>query len=147
VVALVVSTLVTILLALGIVWYGRRRPVGAPLTWAEAMLAAAYCFFLAFLAYGVVPHQWLMLAENEWAWRGDRVVVGPGGILEPQALGGWLPFTLTYRVLGDTVAVVIYGIFLAAHVALFAIWQDRAKARPAADVVRSTYGRPLVKRG
>lgn len=146
-VALVFSTLITVLLAVGIIWYGRRRPVGAPLTWAEAMAAATYAFFLAFMAYGIVPHQWLMLAENEWAWRGDRIVVGPGSILEPQELGGWLPFTITYRVLGDTVAVLIYGLGLAGHIALFAIWQDRAKARPAADVVRSTYGRPLVKRG
>jgi hypothetical protein len=147
VVALVVSTLVTILMAGGIVWYGRRRPVGAPLTWGEAALAASYAFGLGFMAYGVVPHLWLMLAENEWAWRGDRIVVGPGGILEPQETGGWLPLTITYRTLGDTVAVLIYVVFLAAQIALWAIWNDRAKARPATAVVRSTYGRPLVKRG
>jgi hypothetical protein len=147
VVALVLSTLITILLAAGIVWYGRRRPLGAPLTWAEAMIAASYVFFLAFLAYGIVPHQWLLLAENEWAWRGDRIVVGPGGILEPQEFGGWLPLTITYRVLSDSVAVLIYVVAIAAHVALFAVWQDRAKSKPAPLPARSTYGRPLVKRG
>jgi hypothetical protein len=147
VVALVASLLITILLVAGIVWYGKRRPIGAPLTWAEAMLAGTYCFMLAFLAYGIVPHQWLLLAENEWSWRADRIVVGPGNVLEPIALGGWVPFTLTYRVLGDSVAVLIYVIALAVHVWLFAYWQDRAKARPAAAPVRSAYGRPLVKRG
>lgn len=146
-VALVASILITILLTAGIVWYGKRRPVGAPLTWAEAMLAATYGFFLAFMAYGIVPHQWLMLAENEWSWRADRIVVGPGAILEAQANGGWMPFTITYRVLGDSIAVLIYVVALVVHVWLFAWWQDRAKARPAATPVRSTYGRPLVKRG
>jgi hypothetical protein len=147
VVALVASLLITILLAAGIVWYGKRRPVGAPLSWGEAMLAGTYVFFLAFVAYGILPHQWLMLAENEWSWRADRIVVGPGAILESQAAGGWMPFTITYRVLGDSVAVLIYVLALGAHVALFAWWQDRAKARPAATPARSTYGRPLVKRG
>lgn len=146
-VALVSSILITILLAAGIVWYGKRRPVGAPLTWGEAMLAAVYCFFLAFMAYGIVPHQWLMLAENEWSWRADRIVVGPGEVLLPMAQDGWLPFTLTYRVLGDSIAVGIYVLAVGAHIALFAFWQNRGKAAPAATPVRSTYGRPLVKRG
>ena len=146
-VALVASLLITILLVAGIVWYGKRRPIGARLTWAEAMLAGVYCFFIAFMAYGIVPHQWLMLAENEWSWRADRIVIGPGRILEAQANGGWMPFTITYRVLGDSVAVLIYVVALGVHVWLVAWWQDRAKARPAATPVRSTYGRPLLKRG
>jgi hypothetical protein len=147
VVALVFSILVTVLMAAGIVWYGRRRPVGAPLTWAEAMVAATYAFFLAFMMYGVVPHQWLLLAENEWAWRGDRILFGPGNIVQPMEFGGWFPVTITYRTLGDSVAVLIYLIGLLGHIGLWALWQDRAKARPTVEVVRSTYGRPLVKRG
>ena len=146
-VALVASLLITILLIAGIVWYARRRPVGAPLTWAEAMLAGTYGFFLAFMAYGIVPHQWLSLAENEWSWRGDRIVVGPARFLEPVPSGGWFPVTLTYRVLSDGVAVLIYVLAVAAHIYLFAMWQDRAKAKPTTAPVRSTYGRPLVKRG
>jgi hypothetical protein len=147
VVALVASLVIVILLVAGIVWYGKRRPVDARLTWGEAMLAAVYCFFLAFIAYGILPHQWMALAENEWSWRADRIVVGPGRILEAQAAGGWMPFTITYRVLGDSVAVAIYAVALGLHIALFSWWQNRAKARPAVVPARSTYGRPLVKRG
>jgi hypothetical protein len=147
VVAVVSALIIVLLLIAGIVWYGKRRPVGARLTWGESFLAAVYCYFLAFMAYGILPHQWMLLSENEWSWRADRLVAGPGEILKAQAQGGWMPFTITYRVLGDTVAVLIYAVALGIHIALFAWWQDRAKARPAVTPARSTYGRPLVKRG
>jgi hypothetical protein len=55
-----------------------------------------------------------------------------------------LPFTVNYENLNHIVAVLIYGVFLAMHVAIWAIWQDRAKPRPAA-IATSEYGRPLVK--
>src|SRR3546814_5497773 len=48
------------------------------------------------LWYGVVPHQWITLADNEWSWRSDRLVAGPWGILEANR---FLPFTITYVVL------------------------------------------------
>ena len=38
-VAFVGSILVTVIMAAGIAWYGKRRPVGKPLTWGEAMAA------------------------------------------------------------------------------------------------------------
>ena len=40
--------------------------------------------------------------------------------------------------------VLIYGFYLSAHVALWAVWQNRGKKAPA-EVQTSTYGRPLVK--
>lgn len=137
-VALVMSTLVMLVMVGAIFPYMKRRPVGTPLTWGEAMFASVYVFFILFWAYGVVPHQWLMLADNEWSWRADIVVVGPAGVLE------YLPFTLTYQVLRDLIAVVIYGILLVGNVAIWMMWQNRGESK-APEVETSRYGRPLVK--
>ena len=131
----------------GIIAYGKRRPVGAPLSWGEAMVAATLGFALMFWAYGVVPHQWLTYSGNELSWRPDKILVGPElpfsgneGLFEY-----FLPFTLNYENLSHIVATVIYGLFLGMHVAIWAIWQDRAKQKPVE--LTSGYGRPLVKQG
>ena len=67
-VAFVVSFAIAILGMVVIHLYGRHRPVGAPLTWGEAIVAATFVFFLMFWAYGVVPNQWLQWANNELGW-------------------------------------------------------------------------------
>ncbi len=150
-VALVTSIVVSALMAWGIFWYAKRRPVGTPVTWGEAMIGAAYVFFLSFLAYGVVPHQWLTLAENEWSWRADRILFGIGDIVRPQSQGGWFPFDITYRAISDTVAVLIYGVALGLHIWMWAKWQNRdkdAEAKAQAALNRtSSFGRPLIKQG
>ena len=125
-----------------VVLYSKRRPVGAPLSWGEAMAAAIFAFVLFNLWYGVVPHQWITLADSEWKWRSDRLVSGPWGIFEANR---FLPFTITYVVLRDLVVLAIYGAGLTLHVFHWAQWQDRAK--PKAEVVpTTTYGRPLARK-
>jgi hypothetical protein len=52
-VALVTSTLVMLVMVGAIFPYMKRRPVGTPLTWGEAMFASVYVFFILFWAYGV----------------------------------------------------------------------------------------------
>ncbi len=142
-VALAVSLLFTILMTAGIVLYARRRPVGAPLTWGEAMVACTYIFALLFLAYGIVPHQWLTWADNELEWRSDALLIGPGS-----ETATWFPFTLNKLVIRDIIATAIYGVFLGAHIGMWAWWQNRGKAKPAsAELETSKYGRPLVRRG
>ncbi|HUF32194.1 MAG TPA: hypothetical protein VMN58_03160 [Acidimicrobiales bacterium] len=138
-VALIASTLATILMSVAIVAYGKRRPPGTPLTWGEAMVAATYVFAIFTLAYGVVPHQWLTLAESELNWRQDRLVSGPFGIIEAG------PIEITYRVLKDLVATIIYVVFLGGHIALWAIWQGRGKEKPK-EIPTSPYGRPLARK-
>ncbi len=146
-VALVASILVSVIMAGGIQWYARRRPEGTYTTWAEALLGAVYVFFLFFLIFGVVPHQWLTLAENEWSFRADRIFDG-WGLIVAQSQGGWFPFEITYRVLSDSVAAIIYIIFLGGMQAFFVMWQGRGKqAKARAELPTSAYGRPLVKRG
>lgn len=145
-IAFSLSVLVTILAVLPLPWLAKRRPVGTPLTWGEAMAAATYVFFLFWWAYGLVPHLWLTYADNELGWRADAIVWGPGNVLRPQAQGGWLPLTITYQAVRDLIVVAIYGLYLAAPIALWAYWQGRGD-RKAPEIETTTYGRPLVKKG
>ncbi len=149
--ALVTSTVVAILMSVLIFAYAKRRPVGTPVTWGEAMVGSVYVFFLAFLAYGVIPHQWLTLAENEWGFRADRILYGKGDIVRPISQGGWLPFDITYQALSDTVAVLFYAVFLGAQIWMWAAWQSRGKTAEAksqaALATTSSFGRPLIKQG
>lgn len=134
------SLIVTALFALGLIWYSRKRPVGEPMTWGEAMLGALYVTFGAFWAFGVVPHQWLTYAEGGLAMRSDAILAGPGST-------GWLqdlPVVISKQVLSDFVAVNIYGVAFVLTIALWAVWQGRG-AKQTDEVEKSTYGRPLVK--
>lgn len=146
-VALIFSTFITALLA-GIVYlYARRRAAGSPLTWGEAMVGSMYAFFLMFMVFGVVPHQWLTVAENEWSFRADRKFT-VWGLITPQSDGGWFPFDITLRAVSDTIAALIYIVALGIMIKMFIDWQGRGEAKKGSDVVAtSTYGRPLVKRG
>ena len=150
-VAFIGSLLVTILGTALIIPMAKRRPVGTPLTWGEAMVASVWAFFLMFWAYGLVPHLWLTWAGNELGWRPDKIVYGPWDILKPQSMEGWLPFTITYQTIRDIVAVLIYVVFLVGQVWLWIWWQNRGKRAEAAQVAKasitSEYGRPLVRKG
>lgn len=121
----------------GVLLYGKRRPVGAPLSWGEAMAAAVIAMFLLLWWYGVIPHQWLTWAEGELSWRSDKLLLEPTDIQ---------PITVSYKALADIIAVVIYGVGLVLHVGLWAVWNDRGKQKPAA-LPASRYGRPLVRKG
>jgi hypothetical protein len=145
-VAFVGSLLVTVLLTGGILWYSKRRPVGTPLTWGEAMVAAVYVFFLLFWVFGIVPHLWLAWADNELRWRPDKLLYGPGNIFKPVAKGGHFPFTMSWQTIRDIIATGIYGVFLFGVGAMWIVWQNRGK-KAQAVVPRSEYGRPLVKEG
>jgi hypothetical protein len=138
VVAFLVSMIALLAGTAVIVWYAGKRPTGVVPTWGEAMVAAIYVFFLMVLAYGIWPHQWLAWADNELNWRVDKILFGPADIFDK------LPFTITYQVVRDLVAVIIYGIGLGAQIALWSLWQNRGKVKTK-ELPSSAYGRPLVK--
>jgi hypothetical protein len=142
----VIAFATSLLLALAgnaaVLLYSKRRKPGAPLSWGEAMAAAIFALLLFNLWYGVVPHQWITLADSEWNWRSDRLLLGPGNIFEPNR---FLPFTITYVVLRDLIVLAIYGLGLTLHVFHWAQWQDRAKVKPEI-VPTTTYGRPLARK-
>jgi hypothetical protein len=137
VVAFISTLIVGIAGVVAVVLYGRRRPVGAPLSWGEAMAASAFAFFLFFWWYGVIPHQWLTYADNELGWTVDNYLVESTSVQ---------PLTVSWLVVRDFVVLGIYGLGIAMHVGLWAIWQDRAKEKPKV-IPASRYGRPLVREG
>ena len=138
-VAFVFSVLATVLACAVVPLYAKRRAPGTPLSWGEANVAAFYVFFVMFLAWGILPHQWLTYADKDLQWRKDKILFGPGDIVDK------LPFTVTYEVIRDLIAVGIYGITLGGMIALWAIWQNRGKEKPK-EIPTSAYGRPLVKK-
>ena len=81
------------------------------------------------LWYGIIPHQWLTWADNEFNWRPDRILVGPGDVLRPEAEGRLLPLTLNWRNLRDLVAVGIYVVGLGLQIWLWAWWKDRCQGQ------------------
>jgi hypothetical protein len=142
VIAFATSLIVAILGDVAILWYSKRRPVGAYLSWAEAMAAAVFAFAVMMLWYGVVPHQWITLADAEWGWRADRLFLGPADVFEPNR---FLPFTTTYVVLRDLIVLGIYGAGMTLHVFHFVHWQNRSKTKAVA-VPTTAYGRPLARK-
>jgi hypothetical protein len=134
-------------LALLVIPYSKRRPVGQKATWGEAMLAAVFAFALLFIAFGVVPHQWIDHADKDLGWNRAKILYGPGGILKPKALGGWFPFTMQYEAIRDIIVVVIHVWYFGLMIYLWGVWQKRGRTAPSTEVATSTYGRPLVKKG
>ncbi|HRW39762.1 MAG: hypothetical protein R2702_10910 [Acidimicrobiales bacterium] len=123
-----------------VVLYSKRRPVGTPLTWGEAMAASVYCTFGLFWAFGVVPHQWLTYAEGDLKMRSDAILAGPGST----GIAQWSPLVISKQTVSDSVAVGLYGLAFTLTIALWAVWQGRGDKKTD-EVEKSTYGRPLVK--
>ena len=147
-VAFVGSFLVALVGMGAVVAFGQRRPIGARLTWGEAIGAATYVFALMFWAYGVVPHQFLTWANNELNWTAANQLKGWGDFLVNWPYISTIHFS--HETLSHTIVAGIYGFFLTAQVAMWAIWNDRAKkadVKAKAELEPSTYGRPLVKQG
>ncbi|MGH9135400.1 MAG: hypothetical protein ACRDZZ_15780 [Ilumatobacteraceae bacterium] len=144
-VAFLSSLIATTLLTLAAIPYGKRRPIGTPVSWGEAMLGSTYAFGVLFLAFGVVPHQWIDHADRNLGWDKTRIVYGPGGILKPQSLGGWNPITLQYEAVRDIVVVVIHAYWFGLLIFMWLWWQKRGQAA-STEIETSSYGRPLVKK-
>jgi hypothetical protein len=146
--AFLFSFFLTLLLIGAAVLYGKRRPADKPTSWGEAMAGSAYAFFVMFLAFGVVPHQWLTHVQNELGWQSGKPFLGPGGIFKSQAAGGSFPFDINYQQIGDILVTGIYGLYLGIFIWIFVWWQKRGAVQAAPkELPTSTFGRPLVKKG
>jgi hypothetical protein len=141
VVSLVTSLLITLLMVGIVVYVGKRRPLGTPLTWGEAFVAAVFVFLLLLLAYGVVPNQWLLFADNDLKWRKDTFFFGDDGI----SFFGRGAIQIPQETLRDIIAATIYIVFLLANGFLWTWWQRRGKGTEEKKALTSAYGRPLVK--
>ena len=143
--AFLFSLVLTVILTGLIFVYGKRRPIGTPVSWGEAMIGSVYAFFVMFIAYGVLPHQWLVHVQNELGWSSDKPFLGPGSIFKSQAKGGSFPFDINYLQIGDILVTGIYGVLLGVQIYTWIWWQKRG-TKKSTEVEQSTYGRPLVKK-
>jgi len=134
-------------MALMAIPYAKRRPKGTPTSWGEAMLASVYVFATMFIAFGVVPHQWIDHSDKNLGWTKNLIIYGPGDIFKPKALGGHFPFTMSYEAVRDIIVIVIHLWYFGLLIFLWSKWQKRGDAKPGTAVATSTFGRPLVKKG
>ncbi len=146
--AFLFSFALALVLTLAAIPYGKRRPLGTPFTWGEAMLGAVYAFATMFVAYGIVPDRWIQHADKNLKWNKQKLLFGPFDILKPKVYGGHFPFTASYQEVRDIVVVVIHLIFFGLQIFIWHWWQTRGKKAAAAskEIATSTYGRPLVKK-
>lgn len=150
-----IGTLLVLALGVGLArFFARRRPIGTPLSWGEAMAAGTFVFFMIFWAYGVVPHYFLLWADNELNWRPDVALDQYSwlggvklGFLLPQADGGWFPFDINMQQVRDTIVVLLYVVLLGLQMYLWAWWQKRGTGEATTEVATSDFGRPLVRKG
>jgi hypothetical protein len=165
VVAFIFSLIALVIAVIIPMRYAKRRPVGTPLTWGEAMVAALYVFFVMFLAWGIMPHQWLSYADNALQWRRDKIGIPAGpfghflfhganndiiGAKTNVFFPNGVPLTnghliITAEAARDVVAVLLYGVTLVAMGTLWVTWQRRSDEKPK-ELPVSAYGRPLVKK-
>jgi hypothetical protein len=109
------------------------------------MLGSTYAFGVMFLAFGVVPHQWIDHADKELGWDRTNIIYGPFDILKPEPLGGWNPITLQYEAVRDIVVVILHVYFFGLLIFIWNWWQKRGDD-VAKELPTSSYGRPLVKK-
>jgi hypothetical protein len=126
--------------------YAKRRPKGTAVSWGEAMLAAVYVFGVMFIAFGVVPHQWIDHADKDLEWSKSKLIYGPFDLLKPKSRGGNFPFDASYEAIRDTVVVILHVWYFGLILVLWKVWQGRGDAKPSTAIATSTYGRPLVKK-
>lgn len=144
--AFIVSLIAATVLTLVAIPYGKRRPKGTPFSWGEAMLGSVYTFGVMFLAFGVVPHQWIDHADKNLGWDRTNIIYGPFDILKPDSLGGWNPITLQYEAVRDIIVVLIHVYFFGLLLFIWSWWQKRGDDAGQKEIETSTYGRPLVKK-
>ena len=142
--AFIFSFVFTSAMGLAVIPFGKRRPKGTPTTWGEAMVGSVYVFFAMFLAFGIVPHQFIDHADKNLGWRKDKLLNGPFDLLKAKANGGNFPFTVSYEALRDIIVIVIHVWFIGLMIYLFAWWQKRDEKT--AIETTSTFGRPLVRK-
>jgi len=154
VVALLVSILILVGgIAIGMA-VGRHRPIGTPVTWGEAFVAATFVFALMLVAYGVIPHQWLKYSDNELLWRSDKLLVAlssEGAVWGQKAktATGTGRVIINYQAVRDIIAAGFYGVFLGAQVMLWSKWQKRGRLTETSGdggQVTSRFGRPLIRK-
>jgi hypothetical protein len=126
----------TLLLTLGIVGtmivIRRPKKSNEPATWVQAVLGAMFVWVMLTLAYGVVPHEWLIFGNSYLNFDTTTFILRRG------QWGAHLPpFEITRDKFVDAVAAGIYVVMLGLNIYLFAAWQKRKVAEPAVEAEAS----------
>ena len=123
----------TLMLTIGIVAViiVMRRPKKSnePITWVQAVLGAMFVWVMFTLAYGVVPHEWLIFGNSYLNFDTTTFILRRG------QWGAHLPpFEITRDKFVEAVAAGIYVVMLGLNIYLFVAWQKRKVAEPAVEV-------------
>ena len=117
---------------------------GRTMTWARASLGAALFTALMLILFGIIPNQWLTLAQGEWEWTSAKIFV---------TLPDWLVLNnevaISYEVVKDGILQgYVVNLLVVIVVAMYQ-WQEREKRRAAGPPPKpvSAYGRPVTKIG
>jgi hypothetical protein len=146
-VAFLFSFFLATAMSLAIIPYAKRRPRDRPGSWGESMFGSVYAFAVMFIAFGVVPHQWIDHADKDLGWTRQKLIYGPFDILKPTSVGGaWNPINISYEALRDVIVILIHVWYFALLIVLWKVWQGRGQPKASTEVATSTYGRPLVKK-
>ena len=144
---LIWSTLL-LLVGVGVIVFMAKRPKSPePPTWAQAMLGALAVFGLMILAYGTVPHEWIVFANSYLDWSAANFIFHRNRFIH---------FDVDQQAANDAVATLIYVVMLVGNIMLFSMWQKRPVREPepaggATDDERqpagtSAYRRPVTAR-
>jgi hypothetical protein len=115
--------------------------IGRPLTWARASVAAFLFTVEALLLFGVVPNQWLTLAQGTFEWTEQKIAF---------TLPTWLTLNNEVGISYGAIKDIVSGGYSAVVLGVIAVGayqiQERAKRgdQPPPPQV-SAYGRPMVK--
>jgi hypothetical protein len=115
------------------------------LTWSRAMFAAFLAWLELLLLFGIVPSEWLNLAQTDLDWSSQRVALSIPPLL---LLGNEVD--ISWAVVKDLISTGWHLVMIPA-VAIFALQVQRMyDGRPASaekPESKSPYGRTLVKGG
>lgn len=115
--------------------YGRR------MTWARASIGAFLFTGLMLVLFGVVPNQWLTLAQAELEWTPTKTFVT---IPEALVLGNQV--SISYAALKDMIAGGYSALMLIVIAVVMIKWQDHQKEKASGapkPTPVSRFGRPM----
>jgi hypothetical protein len=115
-------SIVLLLIGIGVILFLAHRPKSPePATWAVSMVGALAAFSLMLLAYGTVPHEWIVFANSYLKWGTAKYVFQKNRFIH---------FDVNKQAANDGIAALIYVVLLGLNVYLFSIWQKRPVRQP-----------------
>jgi hypothetical protein len=137
---------VILAIGVGVIGYLTTRPKSPePATWAQAMAGALIVFSLMIVAYGTIPHEWIVFANSYHKWGTAKFVFQKNRFIH---------FDVNKQAANDGIAALIYVVMLVGNIRLFSMWQKRpvrepepapdAAAEPRQPAGTSAYGRPVT---